>query len=116
MPDLTEKDFRSVCPKCGQEQVLILRTIEAPPSSDPKDSEPVAAEIRWRGERASHEELLAMRRFVVEFRDRPMSELYAVVHSAPSWPLGVHPRSYAHHIQDKARQFGLTVEIHEAVA
>ena len=116
MDDLTEKDFRSTCSSCGQEQVLILRTIEAPPSSDLRDSEPVAAAIRWRGDRASHEEMLAMRRFIAEFRDRPMSELHAALHDAPSWPLGVHSRSYAHHIQDEARQVGLTVEIRETVA
>jgi len=116
MTDLTEKSFRSVCRACGQEQVLLLRTIPGPPPPDPKDSEPVVIEIRWHGGRASHEELLAMRRFIAEFRDRPMSELYAAVHDAPSWPLGVHPRSYAHHIQDEARRFGLTVEIHETVA
>jgi len=57
-----------------------------------------------------------MRRFIPEFRNRPMHELYAAAHSTPNWPLGVHTRSFARRIQHQAREFGLTVEIHEAVA
>lgn len=115
MDDLTATDFRSVCPSCGQEQVLVCWN-PGPPPADPKDAEPVTAAIRWHGERPSQEEMLAMRRFIPVFRDRPMHELYAAVHGTPSWPLGTHTRSFARRIQNQAREFGLTIEIHEIVA
>jgi hypothetical protein len=52
------------------------------------DVERVRAAICWRGVRPSHKEILAMRRLIPEFRDRPMHELYATLNGAPNWPPG----------------------------
>lgn len=106
---------------------LVLRCLEcayvesvlwdpAPPPPDPKDLEMVRIAICWQDARPSHREMLAMRQFISEFRDRPMQELYSALHDASNWPLGEYTRGKARRIQEQARGFGLKVQIYEPVA
>jgi hypothetical protein len=124
------------CPKCGAHMTeisppgacpLVLRCTlcayeqsvqwdPAPPIPNPKDLERVRAAICWRDGRPSHSEMLAMRQFIPEFRDRPMHELHTVLNDAPNWPLGEHTRGSARRIQEQARKFGLAIEVHETAS
>jgi hypothetical protein len=74
------------CTVCAYEQSV--QWDPAPPPPNPKDLERVRAAVCWRRGRPSHNEMLAMRRFIPEFRDKPMRELHAVLNGAPNWPLG----------------------------
>jgi hypothetical protein len=69
--------------------------------------------IHWRGERASKEELLAIRHFLQEFRDRPISELLATFREAPHWSLGTMSWHCARARQREAEPIGLKIAIYE---
>jgi hypothetical protein len=75
----------------------------------------VAAVVHWRSARPSKEEVLALHRFLADFRDRPLPEFWELVRNAASWQIGIYPRGRALRIQEDAERVGLVVQIHEAV-
>ncbi|VTR93518.1 unnamed protein product [Gemmata massiliana] len=62
---------------------------------------------RWREGRASHEEVLALRRFLPDVRDRPLVEVLREVQAVPDWVLAVcHPLE-ARRVCELAQRAGL---------
>jgi len=101
--------FHCKCGACGHETYYLADPSPSMPSS--ADIESVEVIIQWKNGRASADEIIALRQFVPELRDRPMAKICAAVHAASEWPLGRHARFLARGIQADAAKVGLTVVI-----
>lgn len=99
--------FHCKCESCGREMYFLADP--APPEPSAADLASVDVVIEWKNVRASAEEILAVRQFVPELQNRPLTEVYAAVHETSRWPLGRHSRFVARGIQVDAARFGLNV-------
>src|SRR5688572_19416635 len=80
--------FRCKCESCGREMYFLADP--PPPAPSAADLASVEVFIQWKGVRASNEEIVALRQFGLELRDRPLAEVFAAVHEFTIWPLGRH--------------------------
>src|SRR4051812_25305133 len=99
--------FHCKCESCGRDMYCLADP--APPVPSPVDLVSVEVAVQWKNVRASAEEILALRRFVPELRNRPMAEVYAAVLETTRWPLGRHARFIARRIQVDDARIGLNV-------
>jgi hypothetical protein len=103
----------AVCLGCGQDLWAVADP--APPLPSPEESVAVRVFIRWPGGGPTHAELLALKRFLPDLRDRPITEVARRARVAAEWPLGTHPLYVARGLQWEAEREGLHVAW-EAVA
>lgn len=107
--------FHCKCESCGRETHFLADP--QPPTPSSADLVSVDVVIQWKSVRASAEEILALRQFVPQLRDRPMAEVYAAAtHETARWSLGRHARFIARGIQADAARFGLNVVIESVEA
>jgi hypothetical protein len=117
---LAQNDFVSevgdlaswLCPTCGKKSwATVCRVING------RDETRVRAVVRWKGEKPSPRELLALRAVVPAFRDRGIADVAEAVRDRQSWELGEFSRPYAQaELTLVTRQHGLLLELQEILA
>jgi hypothetical protein len=92
---------------CGREVSAIVEYMPPVPSAE--DSVTVQVAIRWQGGKPTDAEVLALKRFVPELHDRPITEVARRALATTEWPLGMHPLYYARGLKWQAEREGLQV-------
>src|SRR5262245_6884299 len=105
---LTESNpMHAVCSSCGRDVLAVVDP--APPKPSVEDSVLVRVAVRWQAAEPSPRELLALKQFVPELRDRPVTDLARQAKGSSEWELGTHPLYFARGLREEAKKCGLQV-------
>jgi hypothetical protein len=100
--------FHYYCPSCGYEEQGLAHILPPEVGYEVKD---VLVVVTWEKDLASVKELYALKKIDQRFEGKKPQEVKRMVSFRPKWTIGPMPPSIGYEISDKAKKYGLTVEV-----